>query len=135
MEKLYIEKGRSGKFGLNYSTILTVLIKEAAQCEHYASDLFIDWQSVAAFIEDPTPGTRTWLFGFRDMGVDGEMFVKARLESPGCYGNPYRVIYGLIIDKNADGDACMVMACLYRGQDVLTVENYEEELRKALPEK
>lgn len=40
--KIYIEHGQSGKFGLNYSSILTALIKEAAQCEHYASDLFID---------------------------------------------------------------------------------------------
>lgn len=108
MEKLYIEEGRSGKFGLNYSTILTVLIKEAAKCEHYASDLFIDWRAVVEFIEDPTPGNRVFYFGFRDMGVDGNAFVEARLASPACYGkNPYRALYLLEIAKDENGDASM----------------------------
>lgn len=106
--KIFIEHGQSGKFGLNYSSILTALIKEAAQCENYASDLFIDWRSVMEFLEDPAPGKRVWWFGFRDLGVDGNAFVEARLASPACYGkNPYRALYLLEIAKDENGDASM----------------------------
>lgn len=120
--KIYIEHGQSGEFGLNYSAILTALIKEAAQCEHYASDLFIDWRSVTEFLEDPAPGKRVWWFGFRDMGVDGKVFIKATTGNPGCYGkNRYRVIYALLVWKDEDGNAVMRLDCVYR-RDVATAE-------------
>ena len=34
------------KWDINYSSILTLLIKEAAKCKRYSSDLFIDWRSI-----------------------------------------------------------------------------------------
>lgn len=57
--------------GINYSSILTRLIQEAGRiCEFYASDLFIDWRSIVEALEDGTIETGSYLFGFRDSGVD-----------------------------------------------------------------
>lgn len=57
--------------GINYSSILTRLIQEAGRiCEFYASDLFIDWRSIVESLEDGTIETGSYLFGFRDSGVD-----------------------------------------------------------------
>ena len=59
------------RVGINYSTILTRLIQEAGRiCEFYASDLFIDWRSIVEALEDGTIETGSYLFGFRDSGVD-----------------------------------------------------------------
>ena len=119
--KIYIEHGQSGKFGLNYTSILTALIKEAAQCENYASDLFIDWRSVMEFLEDPAPGKRVWWFGFRDLGVDDKVFIKATTGNPGYGKNRYRAIYALLVWKDEDGNAVMRLDCVYR-RDVATAE-------------
>lgn len=57
--------------GVNYSSILTRLIQEAGRiCEFYASDLFIEWRSIVDALEDGTIESRSYLFGFRDSGVD-----------------------------------------------------------------
>lgn len=56
---------------INYSSILTRLIQEAGRiCEFYASDLFIEWRSIVEALEDGTIETGSYLFGFRDSGVD-----------------------------------------------------------------
>ena len=56
---------------INYSSILTRLIQEAGRiCEYYASDLFIEWRSIVEALEDGTIETGSYLFGFRDSGVD-----------------------------------------------------------------
>lgn len=70
-----------GKWNINHSTILTTLIKESARCEMYSSDLFIDWRNVEKELETMKEGEREiYVFGFRNMGVDGNTFVNARLE-------------------------------------------------------
>ena len=57
--------------GVNYSSILTRLIQEAGRiCEFYASDLFIEWRSIVDALEDGSVETGSYLFGFRDSGVD-----------------------------------------------------------------
>lgn len=57
--------------GINCSSILTRLIQEAGRiCESYASDLFIDWRSIVEALEDGAIGAGSYLFGFRDSGVD-----------------------------------------------------------------
>lgn len=56
---------------INYSSVLTRLIQEAGRiCEFYASDLFIGWRTIAESLEDGTIETGSYLFGFRDSGVD-----------------------------------------------------------------
>lgn len=95
----------SGKYDINTSGILTRLIQEAGRfCENYASDLFIDWESVENRIKsDDKIFMSTFLFGFRQNGVDHSTFILSRYNG-GMYSNPeseYRSMWRL--DIEADG--------------------------------
>ena len=93
----------TGKYSINYSSILTRLIQEAGRfCEHYASDLFIDWETVMDAINCADEIDRTFLFGFRQYGVDGNSFVFSRYNSNGNKARyNYRSMWRL--DIEADG--------------------------------
>ena len=59
---------------INYSSILTKLIQEAGKyCTHYASDLFIEWEYILRAMDRGTFEGGTWIFAFRDMGVDSSV--------------------------------------------------------------
>lgn len=59
------------QWNLNYSSILTHLIFLAGRfCEHYASDLFIHWESLIKKFKDKNYKGEKLLLGFREMGVD-----------------------------------------------------------------
>ena len=62
---------------LNYSPIFSELIHAAIVCEYYASDVFIDLQSIEKAIKEAE--NRVFYLGYRDSGVDGNTFVKSRL--------------------------------------------------------
>lgn len=56
---------------LNTSGILTALIQEAGKCKSYASDLFLSWAGLQEDLQGwNRPGKTSYLFGFRDDGVD-----------------------------------------------------------------
>ena len=63
-----------GKWEINTSSILTRLIQEAGRwCEHYASDLFVQWKyGIDQKLDNGTLYTDTFVFAFRDSGVDSE---------------------------------------------------------------
>ena len=63
-----------GKWEINYSSILTCLIQEAGRwCESYASDLFVQWKyGIDQKLDNGTLYTDTFVFAFRDSGVDSE---------------------------------------------------------------
>ena len=63
-----------GKWEINYSSILTRLIQEAGRwCESYASDLFVQWKyKIDQKLDNGTLYTDTFVFAFRDSGVDHE---------------------------------------------------------------
>lgn len=90
---------------INYSSILSRLIVEAGKrCESYASDLFISWETMLNDISKIEENTNlTYYFGFRDMGVDHELFIQTRLDSPEAYGEkPFESIFRLTVDVNAE---------------------------------
>ena len=62
------------KWEINTSSILTRLIQEAGRwCEHYASDLFVQWKyEIDQKLDNGTLYTNTFVFAFRDSGVDNE---------------------------------------------------------------
>lgn len=62
---------------LNYSSIFSELIHAAIVCEYHASDVFIDLQSIEKAIKEAE--NRVFYLGYRDSGVDGNIFVKSRL--------------------------------------------------------
>lgn len=84
---------------LNYSSIFSELIHAAIVCEYFASDVFIDLQTIEKVIKEAE--NRVFFIGFRDSGVDGKFFVKSRLESDKYY--KYIRLYRLEISVD-DGD-------------------------------
>ena len=98
----------SQKYDINMSSILTKLIQEAGRwCEFYASDLFIDWEAVERGIksssEDRAEFSASYLFGFRQNGVDHDRYVFTRFNNEGYSANStYRSLWRL--DLTADGD-------------------------------
>ena len=63
-----------GKWEINYSSILTRLIQEAGRwCESFASDLFVQWKyGIDQKLDNGTLYTDTFVFAFKDSGVDSE---------------------------------------------------------------
>ena len=93
----------SGRFDINYSSILSKLIQEAGRyCESYASDLFIDWKSVDEIIDNAFLFMKkSFLFGFRQNGVDHDTFIFLRYED--CGDNArynYRSLWRLYIETD-----------------------------------
>lgn len=82
---------------INTSTIYTMLIKEAAKCEYYASDIVYDIDRINRtlkddnFLSDNKP--IVFYFGFRSHGVDHESFIESR----GWNSEEYRTIYRLTL--------------------------------------
>ena len=79
------------------SSITDVLIKEAAQCERFASDLFIDYANLHSLIAawDVRNLRNQYYFGFRDFGVDSETAIL-------CGVHEYRCIYKLELEYVMD---------------------------------
>ena len=73
-----------GRYNINYSDILTFLIQKAGTiCKHYASDLFITWESVMRELDHSEIERNKFLFGFREMGVDHNTWVLNRYNNYG----------------------------------------------------
>ena len=84
------------KWDVNLSSILTFLIKEAAKCNFYSSDLFITWSGVEKSLYTERYGKQQFFFGFREMGVDHLAFIDCKYDPEKTWINPdYRVIYML----------------------------------------
>ena len=117
--KPIVEEGRrgyySGRYEINYTGILSRLIQEAGRfCEYFASDLFIDWESVVDYIEHAEPGQKeTFLFGFRQSGVDHKAFVLSRYENNGHNAqNAYRSLWRLDIETK-ENDMIMTLGRVF----------------------
>lgn len=84
-------------WNINYSFILTKLIQEAGRwCESYASDLFISWSSIDEKLKKGEDINYTYLFGFRQSGVDHKDWVEAK----GINNSEYRSVWVLRIDTD-----------------------------------
>ncbi len=58
---------------VNYSAILTKLIQEAGKvCQHYASDLFIFWESLVKELKSGEITASKRVFAMYESGIDGE---------------------------------------------------------------
>lgn len=88
----------SHKWKINLGKILDILIKEAAKCTRYASDLFISWRQVEESLcaETKTYPTKRFFFGFRSMGIDHFADIQANYDPGNRAVKPdYRCIYML----------------------------------------
>lgn len=87
---------------INYTDILSALITEAGKvCKHYASDLFVSWESLLNDISkiEEKESEIVKYFGFRELGVDHEVYIQTKLAAPECYGDkPYQSVYKLVVN-------------------------------------
>lgn len=84
---------------VNMSSIYTRLIKDAARCNSYSSDLIISLEFLDEKLRNFNP-REPWtpeIFGFRKMGVDHRAFVESRCEKPGDLLREYFALYSLDI--------------------------------------
>ena len=104
-----------GEYDINLSSVLTRLIQEAGRyCEHYASDLFIDWQTVENAMKTTAPVVNeTYLFGFRQNGVDHTEFILCKAKDSACYGDIFTV-YRSMWRLDFTGDRSKISAVLGR---------------------
>ena len=82
-----------GKWEINTSSILTRLIQEAGRwCEHYASDLFVQWKyEIEQKLDNGTLETDTFVFAMYNSGVHH----KAWYENHKNEHNYYRAVWFL----------------------------------------
>lgn len=89
------------KCNINASDIWTKLIQEAGRwCKRFASDLLCDYMNIAKKIESATLETESYLFGFRECGVDHNNYILSRYSNQTIYGSAaleYRAIWRLDI--------------------------------------
>ena len=74
------EWDRKTYVNINMSSIYTALIKEAAKCDNYASDVLYDIKHVEEELYENMKETSNVFFGFRDMGVDHKEYIKWHVE-------------------------------------------------------
>lgn len=124
---------RPGYISYNASSVYTFLLKKAAMCEHYASDILFNIKEVEEAIQNQTmldnvicdgevekTDPVTVYFGFRDMGVDGFSFVNSRLQCPGCYGE--------LKDVYTNGLYCVELTASEKYANEFTATLYEIQL-------
>jgi len=102
----------NGSVMYNPSAMFSQLIKDAARCNYYNSDIFYDLKAIYDRLEafktpeeDPHYSDPIWL-GFRKMGVDGTSFVLSRIgEDTHRAAQEYFALYSVKIDPAEDGYA------------------------------
>lgn len=95
------------KLSCNMSGIYSELIKQAARCNRYNSDVIYDIQSIDKAMETWTGEKTLFAIGFRRDGVDGNSYIKSRLEND-CRNvwdihKYYFALYFVEIQADAEG--------------------------------
>ena len=89
--------GQLLKDGLNVNTsdIFSLLIKDAARCNSYNSDVYYDLLKIdTAFSNfDPTKEFEPIWIGFRKLGVDGTSYLLSRLGPEDRQGNIWGILF------------------------------------------
>jgi hypothetical protein len=103
-EKYYAQMSDSG-LKVNLSDLFSILIKDAARCNSYNSDIYYDLVSIEKdMLEyDPEKDFEPRWIGFRKMGVDGTSFVLQKAGDPSCYGSlssNYFALYSITVEKD-----------------------------------
>ena len=104
----------NGRWDINLCSVWTKLIQEAGQiCEHYASDLLIEVDSIKKLLESGKDIDEEFLFGFRDCGVDHKEWVKIKLDNPEIYREVYGSIWCMTI-KSYEDRLDVRLFCIYK---------------------
>lgn len=111
---------------INMSSIYTALIKEAAKCDNYASDVLYDIKHVEEELYENMKETSRVFFGFRDMGVDHNDYIKWHIEDDDLK-ETYRTICIIEIKKNVYEQYGSVRMYTHNGSIVVHANFYEPE--------
>ncbi len=104
-KKVYLAQSLVDGLMVNTADMFTILIKEAARCNDYSSDVFYDLQRIAtSFKEFVNVFTPVWI-GFRRHGVDGTEFVLSRIKEYkdvyDCIYKEYFALYSVHVEQDA----------------------------------
>ena len=110
---------------INTSGIFDHYIENAGLfCRHYASDVLVDIDHInyylKTFCETRNMESEQFYSGFRNLGVDGETYIRTRLENPEVYGDFWET-YNLILFLDAEVKGGEFILTLYE------IEKREEE--------
>lgn len=99
----------------NMSDIFTILIKDAARCNRYSSDIFYDLTAVRDRMEhfSRSEPFEKMLFGFRKDGVDCTNFVLSRCSNPLDAYDEYFAFYSLGVEHEEDDFYKLVLTEYY----------------------
>ena len=89
-------------YDINLSSIYTELIKQAAKCESYSSDILYDIKEIEKYLHEYSNKKITKLFGFRDCGVDSNLLIEAVIEMNEPSMERYRTMYKMTFDFKYD---------------------------------
>lgn len=87
---------------MNLSDIFCPLIKDAARCNSYQSDVYYDLKLIESTLKEFRPediGFDPIWIGFRKMGVDGTRFVLTRQENDTYLTQSYFALYAITVQK------------------------------------
>ena len=114
------------RVSINMSSIYTALIKEAAKCDNYASDVLYDIKHVEEELYENMKETSMVFFGFRDMGVDHNDYIKFHIEDDDLK-ETYRTICIIEIKKNVYEQYGSVRMYTHNGSIVVHANFYKPE--------
>lgn len=106
--QVYLAQYNSNGLDFNTSDMFSRLIKDAARCNNYNSDIYYDLCYIDKAMREFNPAEETepiWI-GFRKMGVDCTNFVLCRCGDDQVYGHMstnYFALYSISIDKEEHG--------------------------------
>lgn len=97
----------------NVSSMYTQLIKEAARCNRYSSDVIYDIQAFERALETFNPENNLPIiaFGFRKDGVDGNSFVLSRCKNKYDLYKEYFAVYFLEVIEESDYNGSYKVIC------------------------
>ena len=103
-QETYTAQLLSDGLSVNMSDIYSTLIKEAARCNSYNSDVVYDINYIHDKLKEYRGGNFEPIFvGFRKYGVDGTSYILSRMEdysSPYlCLSREYFVVYSVTLNK------------------------------------
>lgn len=119
------------KYTPNMSTIYTELIKEAALCENYSSDVLIDIERFEECLKECQSGEQGRVFfGFRDMGVDGLTYISCNLSH---LESSYRKIAVLEYSKYKvyDCDSIGIKMTIYESEEFEKVKEIFKNVQES----
>lgn len=103
----YFAQLLSDGLSVNLSDAFSKLIKDAARCNGYNSDVYYDLRTIDTAMKEFDPHkefTPIWI-GFRKLGVDGTSYILCKADNEAFYGSlsaNYFALYSLTVENDHD---------------------------------